>query len=309
LCSPSGLGEGVAGEVAVGAVCDDRFDDFLVVVAVAGHEHVVVGSADVVFAVGGALLVGQFAVGFVVNHFHGCLLWVDGSHCGRAPAGTLCGVGVPVLALDVDGVLNALSSASGRIPTAVHVDPGFATPMTNPAVVGSDVLLRLDPTRDAALLGAVEHLGVRVVWVTTWEVQANVSVGPLLGLGPRDVVAVHRWFSPGGSVYGDSPVAAKASALDECFPSVPVLWLDDDAYYVARSWARPPDRAVRSPAARVGLTAADREFVVRWCAERTGVPCPDPLGMLASAYPLDASPRPWREYTPEGFVVHSSPGV
>jgi hypothetical protein len=170
----------------------------------------------------------------------------------------------PVLALDVDGVLNA-EVGHMRELVRVAMREEWVTSLTNPGVVGKELELRIDRARDAQFLAAIESLGVEIVWCTTWEGAANEVIGPLYGLGPRDVLAVSEFVPERGD-----PVRAKVAAIEHHFPDRPVLWLDDLAWLVRYVWRGRADRKIVAPAAQWGLRRDDRERVLRWFMEVTG---------------------------------------
>lgn len=192
----------------------------------------------------------------------------------------------PVVALDVDGVLNALGSASGRPMQAVLMRDEWVTRLTNPSAAGQVLPIRLDPDRDGRLIAALEAVGVSIVWCTTWEAAANEAIGPLLGLGPRDVLAISQFARD-----TPSPVAAKLAAIDHHFPDRRVLWVDDDAWAARRQWAERADREFLAPDRESGLTTQLRLRALRWALSATGQ---DPRGadrLLRDPGPLDCSPR------------------
>jgi hypothetical protein len=174
-----------------------------------------------------------------------------------------------VLALDVDGVLNATSRGS-RALVVVRIRPEWVTTFTNPEVIDKDVELHIDRDRDGRFLAAVESLGVQIVWCTTWEDAANEAIGPLYGLGTLDVLPISDFETASGS-----PVDAKVAAIDAVFADRPVLWIDDDSWRVKHVWAGRTDRKMMAPAAHHGLRTADREHALRWLLRVTGR---DPVG-------------------------------
>lgn len=191
----------------------------------------------------------------------------------------------PVLALDVDGVLNA-TSGTNREPVTVQIEPAWASPFTNPDVIGRTVVLNIDRDRDARFLAAVESLRVEIVWCTTWEAAANTVIGPLYGIGPRDVLAI--------SDFGDEaqrPIKAKIAAIDAVFAGRPVLWIDDESWAVRHIWTGRDDRRQIAPAAQHGLRTADRERALRWLLKRTGNDPARARHLLREAGTPDGTPR------------------
>lgn len=191
-----------------------------------------------------------------------------------------------VLALDVDGVLNA-GGRSGREIVRVAMRPEWVTALTDPEVIGRELELRIDRERDSRFLAAVEELGVEIVWCTTWEVAANEAIGPLYGLGPRDVLAVSSFYTG-----MRTPSQAKAAAIDHHFPDRHVLWLDDMACSCKHLWAGREDRAIVAPAAQWGLRTEERERVIRWCLDGSGQRSRRAREVLRDAGVPDRAARP-----------------
>jgi hypothetical protein len=210
----------------------------------------------------------------------------------------------PVVAFDVDGVLNVVPPAplrtfeadgrryamigsyivevrddevlpsvrEGLTEARVHVPVGVCE---NPFFAGArrdiDVVVRVDPK----VLAWVKSLHERaeVVWATTWEEAANLFADDV-GL-PRAVVGCDSTTHPPRFGYvkdGDS-AAWKADALREVFDGRPLVWLDDlaGAYLRMRYWRHPDDTdktLVITPEAHVGITAEHiaevERFLARW---------------------------------------------
>lgn len=182
----------------------------------------------------------------------------------------------PVLALDVDGVLNAEVGWEREL-VRVQMHDEWVTLLTNPAVIG-ELDLRIDRERDGRLLAALENLGVEIVWCTTWEHAANEAIGPLYGLGPRDVLAVSEFFTG-----LRTPIEAKQAAIEHHFGERRLVWLDDDAWMVRHRWTGLIRRKIIAPASMWGLRRHDRERVVRWYLQETGDPATRARDLLRDA--------------------------
>lgn len=133
----------------------------------------------------------------------------------------------PLLAVDVDGVLNALPRKGDKLQpgwqrgsASAHA-PGWSEPHTFP--------MRYDPRAGAKLMALAEETSAELVWLTSWEQDANTAISPLVGL-PTDLPVVD--LAPGrmGMKFSEhrSPGQVKALSLKVYQPDRPVLWLDDD---------------------------------------------------------------------------------
>ncbi|MBM7767786.1 HAD domain-containing protein [Glutamicibacter nicotianae] len=155
-------------------------------------------------------------------------------HCGH-----------PVVALDVDGVLNADASAAelgaGWIDCRVEI-PASDVP-DSPFVSGPGrVPLSLELTINPSLHGPwIEWLreSADVVWATTWEEAANKHLAPLLGIEPIPVAVSMRETPPRfGVAISRDAVMWKAMALQRRYNGRPVVWIDDGNRVFARKLGR-----------------------------------------------------------------------
>jgi hypothetical protein len=127
----------------------------------------------------------------------------------------LTGTPRPILAVDVDGVLNALSG--GSTPPKGWQDT---------KVMG--LRIRFNPSHGRQLLAvAVEH-GAELTWCTTWEELAVKHIAPLVGLPvlpwvPMEPGRAGRRFSEHVSIGTTKAAAMRAYAGDR-----PFCWLDDE---------------------------------------------------------------------------------
>lgn len=129
----------------------------------------------------------------------------------------------PLLLLDIDGVLNPYGASRrwlDRSPYRKH-----SITVTR----GDTYPVWLDRGHGKVLLDLVEETGTELVWATTWEHEANVRVGPKIGLPELPVVEFGHYlhtlewkFGPVLRYAGDRPLA----------------WFDDDFAYnrVPRDW-------------------------------------------------------------------------
>lgn len=148
----------------------------------------------------------------------------------------------PVVALDVDGVLN-ISPGPGIQEHRLHV-PAALVPKS-PFLRGYgeqdlDGTLWLDPTVGPWIqqLRTVAH----VVWATTWEHLANTHLAPLLGIDPLPVAcAVHIAPPRYGYVKNRDSIGWKASVLMQAYPNRPLVWVDDGAWNYTSPDENTPD--------------------------------------------------------------------
>jgi HAD domain in Swiss Army Knife RNA repair proteins len=120
----------------------------------------------------------------------------------------------PILAVDMDGVLNACNSgapAPGWQDTRVR---GFR--------------IRYNPGHGPRLLAIAEETDAELTWCTTWEALANEDIAPLVGLPelpwvPMEPGHAGQKFSERRSVGRIKARAMAAYAGDR-----PFCWLDDE---------------------------------------------------------------------------------
>jgi hypothetical protein len=165
---------------------------------------------------------------------------------------------VPILLLDVDGVLNAvLPERSER--WAQGVFNGF--------------LISWDPTITARLRELHESGQVEIQWLTTWGKDADRLLAEPLGL-PRGLrtracgLAAPTGFT--GRLGGQSGwwklAAAREAAEEE--PDRRIVWIDDDLAELAADtgdWlAANPHVLVVAPNVFAGLTHAQLDAIEAW---------------------------------------------
>lgn len=184
------------------------------------------------------------------------------------------GASRPVIAVDLDGVLNALGCGARAKDGVSMVDTVI------PAWAGAEgkflnghgkwnvpVRVAVDPAHGTWIRSLIAR-GVDVVWCTSWETAAPIVYGSLLGLPPLPVIRltpVQGVLAGRGSV---KPVDYKAAALASLFPGRPLVWLDDDnEHYRYGDW-RPAIWPTLVPdiSGYSGLTADIREQVDAWLA-------------------------------------------
>jgi hypothetical protein len=109
------------------------------------------------------------------------------------------------------------------------------------------------------LLDFVEEHGVELVWCTTWERDANVHIGPHIGLPELPVIE-----------FGFTATDWKFGAVLRYAEDRPLVWLDDDfelfdpeqQTFLRQRGDKPTLLHLVSP--DVGLTADDLRAVKEW---------------------------------------------
>ncbi len=129
--------------------------------------------------------------------------------------GSMAEVTLPLLLLDVDGVL---SPFGGGPPPGIRreVVDGYQVTWSR---------------RHRAWLADLSEW-FELVWATTWEHKANEAIAPLLDLPALDVIE----FDFEGA--GDT---RKLSSVDGFVGDEPVAWIDDELFGDAYAWAAERD--------------------------------------------------------------------
>jgi len=154
----------------------------------------------------------------------------------------------PLLLVDIDGVLNPF------VPEGEPLPSGYV----RHTVAGQRVLLRLDHGMWLRALAARFEL----VWVSTWEAEANTLVGPLIG-APPDLPYI-RFSERTADGWTWKLPAVRRFAGDR-----PLAWLDDDPGPDVAAWAatRGAPTLVVSPDPRAGWTEVEYRRLVAFAAD------------------------------------------
>ncbi|WP_327366341.1 hypothetical protein [Streptomyces sp. NBC_01217] len=169
----------------------------------------------------------------------------------------------PLLLIDIDGPLNPyVALADRRIP---H---GYARHRMRPVGwdYGPALPVLLNPDHGRALLALAGRY--ELVWATTWKDEANVWIGPHLGLPPLPYI---DW----PAMHGGAPQGTywKTQYVVEYAAGRPFAWIDDEITEQDRAWISGQGTAETlllwiDP--RTGLLPADFETLAAWADGRSG---------------------------------------
>jgi hypothetical protein len=167
-------------------------------------------------------------------------------------------VSKPILAVDVDGVLNALSR--GEPP------PGWrdATPFRR-------FRIRHNPAHGALLLAIAQETGAELTWCTTWEELANEHIRHLVGLPELPFVPMEPGRA-GLKFSGHRSVGCtKANAMAAYAGGRPFCWLDDEPDAADGLRAHPVPHLVVCVDGEAGLQDAHLAAARTWLTARREV--------------------------------------
>lgn len=160
----------------------------------------------------------------------------------------------PYVLIDVDGVLNPFY--------ARECPAGFTLHQIE--VRGRTYPVRLNPEHGPMLLALAEATGAELAWGTTWEDDANASIGPVIGLPELPVAPLPRSFRARSKAEGIVPWTAGR----------PFVWFEDEPSEAedAAIHAAPEQRhTVLWVDPQTGLTAAHIAEAQRWLRELSEV--------------------------------------
>ena len=125
---------------------------------------------------------------------------------------------LPLLLLDIDGVLNAYGFRPG---VTCLPDDGYGDLVELDVPSEDEGVFRFwtSPTLIAELIELATSPRIEVAWLTTWQDQANRHAGPVLGLPSFPVAARTAGEDDGG---WKVQAAVEALRLGR-----PVIWVDD----------------------------------------------------------------------------------
>lgn len=173
----------------------------------------------------------------------------------------------PVVALDVDGVINAGGSPDRLGPgwelQRIEIPPYHPCLRVSPfSAVRPERGMALTVNINSGLHGRwITRLQkyAEVVWATTWEHAANYALAPLLGIAPLPVATSVEQVPPTQEQIDSIDIPGwKAMALDQLYPDQAVVWIDDsNEAFSGGAWQGAPHR--QAGTARLALTA-DPEY-------------------------------------------------
>ncbi|MFH8517208.1 hypothetical protein ACH4CE_19365 [Streptomyces gelaticus] len=132
----------------------------------------------------------------------------------------------PLLLIDIDGPLNPYEALAQPRPP-----DGYAKHLTRPTGwdYGPPLPVLLNPEHGRALLTLADRY--ELVWATTWKDEANVWIGPRLGLPPLPYI---DW----PSMHGSAPDGTywKTQYVVEYAAGRPFAWVDDEIAEQDQEW-------------------------------------------------------------------------
>lgn len=155
----------------------------------------------------------------------------------------------PLILVDVDGVLNVVTTAKERKRLCYH--EGWRTVRADAG--GLRYRLTLNPAHGPMLRKLAADTGAELAWGTTWEEYANLCVGPHVGLPKLPVCPVNGF-------------PHKANGIVPWTQGHPFVWFDDepDAPEVTAKLAGEQPHLVVQVDEGTGLTAGHVAEASAW---------------------------------------------
>jgi hypothetical protein len=168
----------------------------------------------------------------------------------------------PLVLIDVDGPLNPYGAKPTRRPegyTTIRVQLPMAIVARVPSAERRTLRVWLNPEHGPMLLAFAEKHDAELVWATTWEHDANIHIGPVIGLPELPVIEwgfkAHHW---------------KFDGVLDYVGTRPFVWFDDDfgCFPMERHWfegkrGRAPGR-LHWVDPKIGLTQNDLDVAGEW---------------------------------------------
>lgn len=175
----------------------------------------------------------------------------------------------PLLFLDVDGPLIPFGSPHGH---PVYEAPRTAGwPGTPDTSGGHPLLSRVDPALGSRLVA----LPCELVWATTWGEDANLCLGPRLGLPGLPVVEWPEDFDgePDVDACGRGGTHWKTAGLVARAAGRAFVWVDDEIGGADRRWVavhHPGPALLHRVDPRIGLRSPDFAVLEAWLRAHGG---------------------------------------
>jgi hypothetical protein len=165
----------------------------------------------------------------------------------------------PLLFLDVDGTL--LSTVGVQLPSTLEDWDAAWQNASNPH------LATIVPEHGPRLLA----MPCDLIWATAWMADANLVIGPILGLPELPVADLGELPGIDDPVRPEHDKAAslswKTRGLVELAAGRPFVWIDDEITDADRGWVGAHHRGealLHRVDPRCGLTDADLTIVEKW---------------------------------------------
>ncbi len=175
----------------------------------------------------------------------------------------------PILALDVDGVLNVFLRGAIKEPFG-----DYRSINARPTVHDHEYEITFSPTVIKTLLDLHESGALEIVWLTTWGRGANGELSERIGLPGNFRVAGER---PANAAFVPLETNSVSNEQDSWWkftyikrlahehPSRRIIWIDDDLSFDRDSveWVNAQGNRVLGicPDTNLGLTPEDLEFI------------------------------------------------